>query len=609
MHPPVAQPEVSAAVDAGSPDVQERIEAEATVLLYRSSGFGLLSNLLLATVLVAGTFGVYPLSFHLKWLAAIVVVSLARWFLAAAFKRAQPSVADLPKWRNAFVVGVGLIGVIWGAAGWSYFASDTLLPRLLVVLILAGINAGAARSFGPVPLAYCIYVLTTLCPLLIRFALMPIDGSWLLAISTVIYALFLLNTLRLHHADLQRLHRLIFTNEELVATMRREKTKAEEKNQAKSDFLATMSHEIRTPMNGILGMLQVMQDAPVNETQREQLSIATNSADSLMRLLNDILDFSKIESGMLDFEAIPLALADTVEEVAALLRPRANNKKLELELDLDPSLPAYVTSDPVRLKQVLLNLTGNAIKFTEKGSVKIQVRLLPASEASARVSFSIRDTGIGIDRDTQEKLFRLFTQGDSTMSRRFGGTGLGLAISQKLVERMGGRIAVASEPGKGSTFSFELAFTVASAPKPSTTRSPFAGNAPMAGRLLVIEDDRVNQRVIQALLGKLGLESVVVGNGLDAVKAAISEPWAAVLMDCQMPGMDGFEATRRIRQLTAGRHLPIIAITANARPEDRAACEAAGMDDFLPKPIRQKELKACLSRWLNTQAVDDFAQK
>ena len=596
---PVSAPPTSVKAE---PDIARKVEAEMSRLLFRSAGFGLFSNFALAVILVAGTLSTHPTSLHFTWLGAIVLISLVRHGINLGFARTRPSEADLGHWRIAFTVGVAIAGFIWGAAGWLYFNTPYLIPRLLLVLILAGLNAGAARSLASVPWCYRLYVFTTLSPLFARFMTLNEPGGWTLALVTVTYALFLLNTAKLHFADLQRLWRLIFENEGLVVTLSAEKERAEAANLAKGDFLATMSHEIRTPMNGIMGMLQVLEHSPLNTEQKAQVDVATASADTLMRLLNDILDFSKIESGKLDFEAITFSLPATVTEVAALLRVRAAQKQLELNLLLPPDLPQFVIGDAVRLKQVLLNLTGNAIKFTARGHVEIAIKVLQHDPTTARLRFSVRDTGIGMDATTQTKLFQVFSQGDSSMTRRFGGSGLGLAISQRLINRMGGTINVRSAPDEGSEFSFDLNMPIGAEPK-RLTRAPFAERpARLKGRVLVVEDDRVNQRVIELLLGKLGVECVIVSDGTSAVAVAAAENWGAVLMDCQMPGIDGFEATRQIRQQLAGKPMPIIALTANAMLGDREACEVAGMNDFLSKPVRQEELRLCLEKWLTPKS-------
>ncbi|MDO8543469.1 MAG: ATP-binding protein [Opitutaceae bacterium] len=346
-----------------------------------------------------------------------------------------------------------------------------------------------------------------------------------------------------------------------------------------------------------MGMLQIIQQTRLNPEQKCQVEIAAGSADTLMRLLNDILDFSKIESGKLEFESIVFGLPATITEVVALLRSRAAEKRLELSLDLPANIPIHVVGDAVRLKQVLLNLTGNAIKFTEHGRVEISVRVLHRDEKVVTMRFSVRDTGMGMDEAMKAKLFQVFSQGDSSMTRRFGGTGLGLAISQKLVNRMGGHISVRSAPGAGSDFSFELTLPLGEPPS-LESHAPLAVARPLAGRVLVVEDDRVNQRVIELMLKNLGLQSVIVADGAAAVDVATFEQWDAVLMDCQMAGRDGIEATRQIRGKLNGRVLPIIALTANAMATDRDACMAAGMDDFVAKPVRQHELRSCLERWV-----------
>ncbi len=421
------------------PDIQRKVDAEMTRILYRAANFGLFSNVALAAVLVAGTLSTHPPSLVATWLSAIIVVTLARIGLGAAFSRSEPPVERLPLWRTGFILATMASGIIWGASGWYFFEPVAFLPRLLLVFILAGMNAGAARSLASVPVAYRVYVATTLTPLFFRFLFLHEQGAWTLAVITVTYALFLLNTANLHYKDLQHLWRLVFENERLLESASEAKNRAEAANRAKSEFLANMSHEIRTPMNGIVGMLQVLQHTPLTDEQRTQVDVASGSADTLLRLLNDILDLSKIESGKLEFESVPFPLAALAGDVVELLKPRAVEKGLGMELALGPGLPKYLVGDPFRLKQVLFNLAGNAVKFTGSGRVDVSVESVASGAAGATVRFTVRDTGIGMSRDTREKLFQAFSQGDSSMTRRYGGSGLGLAISQPLVSRMGGR--------------------------------------------------------------------------------------------------------------------------------------------------------------------------
>ncbi|MFZ9683240.1 MAG: ATP-binding protein [Cephaloticoccus sp.] len=492
------------------------------------------SNFVLAAVLTLGLTDNVTWQTKLGWFAVSTVVTVLRYGLNLAFERRQPALAALPRWRNWFIIGTAAAGLVWGWAGWRFFDETDVASSLLLTMIISGMNAGAARSLASVPVSYLIYVLTTLLPLTALFLTLPTGGGFLFSI-TATYALFLLRTAHLHHGDLIRLHSLIHANDAYVVELKEAKERAEESSRTKSDFLATISHEIRTPMNGVIGMLQVLRDSRLTPEQQAQVNIAAGSADTLLRLLNDVLDFSKIESAKLEFESIPFYPAEAAREVDSLLRPRAMDKNLSFNLALPPGDPLCVTGDPVRLKQVLLNLTGNAIKFTEQGQVDIAMNVTKRDAREATITFRIHDTGIGIDSRTQAKLFQVFSQGDSSTTRRFGGSGLGLAISQRLVNLMGSSTELTSTPGRGTTFEFAITLPVAAPIKAPALPIPVTADGQLMGRILVVEDDGVNQRVIEWMLKRLGLDYSLAANGRVALERAMSEPWDAILMDCQMP--------------------------------------------------------------------------
>lgn len=589
---------------------QDEVDLEKVKLLFTNAGLaqGVVAVNSLVLLFVIG--GTSPPNWAIVWCLAALCLAAARYGLALRFL-AQP--ADLHTaimWKRRAIVSALIAALLWSAGGSAMMIAQPGETRMLVAIVLAGMVAGAVPLLSSVPMAFRAYAVPVMC-IIIATALLDAHGlhDWVLAfVSALCLFALLRSSLYFHHA-LDRSLRMAVQMRLMANQLQEALRVAESANLSKTRFLATMSHEIRTPMNGILGMAQLLlMDGQTDEMEKkDHIRTIYNSGLTLLTLLNDILDLSKVEAGKMELTNISFYPRQLVEETTRLFVQSAQGKGLSIEARWLGPTNSHYEADATRLRQMLSNLINNAIKFTSNGYVRIEASVIEEDAHQALLEFAVTDSGIGIPKENQTKLFQPFSQADSSTTRDFGGTGLGLSIIRSLASLMEGSVGVESEPGKGSRFWFRARVSILSKdealhreerrleivePHPTET---------LAGTVLVVEDNPTNRKVVEALLTKQGIQSVCAENGQEAVDALHDglRP-SLILMDVQMPVMDGIMATQHIRsweQESGFPRLPIVALTANAFEEDSKRCMEAGMDDFLVKPINVRALNAAIAKW------------
>jgi two-component system, sensor histidine kinase len=535
----------------------------------------------------------------LAWLALKVATTVWRILLTSGFDRGGPGQALT--WGRRFEHALVVDGLAYGLIGpMAVLAGDTVLSVVMTATVIAIAAIGLvvlSMSFR----AMVMFVLPVMLPSIPMLLLQADQVSVYLAIGSAVFLGLMIAEGRKASGHTAAMLSLRFRMDELAAQRAQALDLAERGNAVKSRFLATMSHEMRTPLHGVLGLARLLRAATLDDPQAAtRLQMLERTGEHLLDLINDVLDHSRIEGGRFELAREPFDLVALLGALAELTRVSATEKGLELQLDLvgggQPSRSAdWVEGDPARLRQIMLNLLGNAVKFTARGAVTLRLQRMGSSAV-----IDVVDTGEGVAPADRERIFQAFEQGDSSFARRHGGTGLGLTISRELARAMGGDIVCLDAPGGGSTFrlTLDLPATAAPAPPPPATAAPATR---LQGRVLLAEDNEVNAIVAGALLTRLGAEVVTAGEGLAAVRLAAEEHFDLILMDGQMPVLDGFEAASRIRawELAGGRRrTPIVALTANAMPNDRERSLAAGMDDHLAKPFAEPALEAVLRRYL-----------
>jgi len=603
-------------------DKKNAIQFEQLNQLYSINFVPLITSVILAAILAFVQREVISQTILVAWLSLITLIMVSRTILIFTYHRSSMDTkAETRHWLLMFRLGILITGVTWGAAGILLFPANYPQNQMFLIFMLAGLTAGGVTSYAADIVSALSFSVLVLTPCIIRLTFIGESIYLAMSLASTLYLVFLVMSLRYINRNISENIVLRFEATEREATLNRKaqelsteiiyrsqvetdllkaKEMAEEATRVKSEFLANMSHEIRTPMNGVLGMLDLLSETSMSQTQLDWVKTAHSSGQALLEIINDILDLTKLEADKLEVEHVDFNLVDLVEDVCILTSNRAFAKGLELNCLLPTSMPLIWRGDPMRIRQVLTNLISNAVKFTEQGEVSVSIIQPLVENSTEQLRFEIHDTGIGISEATLARLFEPFVQADSATSRRFGGSGLGLSISKKLVERMGGTIGVSSIPGKGSCFWFTLPLTNSESDDP---RISLHTNDLSGKRILIVDDNTTNRKILNTYLKSWGLTV----SEADCGSAALMQLQTStlqnisldlILLDMQMPVMDGLTFARCLTQIPSLTHLPIILLSSDNQIEP-ADYQGTGIIQRLFKPLRQMQLYDAIVNALN----------